>query len=548
VTDAASNSSTASYTWVIDTTAPTVTINQAGWQADPTNASPINFTVVFSEPVSNFATGDVSFTGSTVGGPLVGTVSGGPTTYTVAVTGMTGTGTVVATINAGVATDTAGNISDASSSTDNTVTYDTSGPTVAIGAPAPASTTTGPVDFAVTITGGATFNLLNTNVTLTTTGTAAATTITVTNGGTATPTVTLSGISGDGTIRISIAAGIAQDGTGNPSPAAGPSTALIVDNTGPTVLFNANTVPTDGATVPGGPTQLRVAYNENVKNDGSAGAANNTANYLLVDSGTNPAPDVNTSCPNGPQGADVSIPINTATYTNNGGSGPFVATLGINGGTPLPIGTYHLFVCGTTSIEDPLNNELNNGAADTIIDFTVVQATALIPSTGFAMNTVTNLPAQPAGLAYASTDMWIEIPSLGVKMPVVGVPKTSIGWDVTWLDKQAGWLDGSAYPTWNGNSVVTAHVWDALNQPGPFARLKDLKYGNQVKVHAFGQVYTYEIRETTTVSPTNTSAMLKHQEKAWLTLVTCEGFQELTKDYSSRRMVRAVLVSVTAEK
>ena len=31
-----------------------------GGQADPTNGSPINFTVVFSEPVTGFATGDVT--------------------------------------------------------------------------------------------------------------------------------------------------------------------------------------------------------------------------------------------------------------------------------------------------------------------------------------------------------------------------------------------------------------------------------------------------------------------------------------------------------
>ena len=39
-----------------DITSPTVTINQAAGQADPTSASPINFTVVFSEAVSDFAT------------------------------------------------------------------------------------------------------------------------------------------------------------------------------------------------------------------------------------------------------------------------------------------------------------------------------------------------------------------------------------------------------------------------------------------------------------------------------------------------------------
>ncbi|MFT3893179.1 MAG: sortase [Anaerolineales bacterium] len=529
-----------------DTTAPGVTIDQAGTQVDPTNTSPINFTVTFTEAVSGFTAGDVSFTSSAAPGTLVGTVTNtGPATYNVAVTGMTGNGTVVASIAAGVATDTSGNGNTASSSIDNTVTYDNTRPIVAIGTPVPTTTVTGPADFAVTVTGATTINLTNADVTLNTTGTATAATITVTNGGTANPTVTLSGITGNGTITITIAAGVASDGSGNTSLAVTSTTPLLVDNAGPVVLFNANTVPGDNATVAGGPTQLKVAFSENVRNDSSAGAANNIANYLLVTSGPNTLLDT-ISCLGGVQADDVQYTINTASYSSAGGK--FVATLAVNGGTPLPVGTYHLFVCGTTSIEDLTNNELNNGAADTVIDFTVVQATAVVPKTGFAVNTVTSLPIQPEGLAYTSTDMWLEIPSLNVKMPIVGVPKTSAGWDVTWLDKDAGWLDGTAYPTWKGNSVITAHVWDALNQPGPFTRLKDLKYGDQVKVHAFGQVFIYEIRETTTISPTNATAMLKHQDKSWLTLVTCEGFQENTKDYSSRRMVRAVLVSVAAEK
>ena len=47
-----------------DNVAPTVTINQAAGQADPTNTSPINFTVVFSETVTDFATGDVTLSGT----------------------------------------------------------------------------------------------------------------------------------------------------------------------------------------------------------------------------------------------------------------------------------------------------------------------------------------------------------------------------------------------------------------------------------------------------------------------------------------------------
>ena len=108
--------------YTIDRTGPTVTINQAIGQADPTSTSPINFTVVFNEAISNFATGDVTISGG-AGGVKTATVSGGPTTYTVAVTGMTTSGTVIASIGAGVATDALGNTSSASTSTDNTVTW-----------------------------------------------------------------------------------------------------------------------------------------------------------------------------------------------------------------------------------------------------------------------------------------------------------------------------------------------------------------------------------------------------------------------------------------
>ena len=82
---------------------PTVTINQAAGQPDPTNTSPINFTVVFSESVTDFAAGAVTLSGTA--GATTGTVTGSGTNYNVAVSGMTGNGTVIATIAAGVVHD-----------------------------------------------------------------------------------------------------------------------------------------------------------------------------------------------------------------------------------------------------------------------------------------------------------------------------------------------------------------------------------------------------------------------------------------------------------
>ena len=110
-------------TYDIDKTAPTVTIDEAAGQADPTNASPIVFQVSFSEPVENFGETDIDLSSSTAPGTLVAQVFGSYALYTVEVTGMTGNGTVVLNIAANAANDPAGNQSSAPTIIDNTVTY-----------------------------------------------------------------------------------------------------------------------------------------------------------------------------------------------------------------------------------------------------------------------------------------------------------------------------------------------------------------------------------------------------------------------------------------
>jgi CSLREA domain-containing protein len=106
-----------------DTTPPSVEINQAEEQSDPTATEPIQFTVVFSEPVVGFETGDVTL-GGTAGATTAEVFdSGDQMTFFVVVSGMTMNGTVVASIAPRVATDAAGNPNTASISRDNTITY-----------------------------------------------------------------------------------------------------------------------------------------------------------------------------------------------------------------------------------------------------------------------------------------------------------------------------------------------------------------------------------------------------------------------------------------
>ena len=105
----------------VDVTPPSVTIEQAGGQADPTSSAPIAFTVTFSEPVVGFVPTDVTV-GGTAGANAVGIVGAGPV-YTVTVDGMTQGGTVIVTIAAGAVTDAAGNPNAGSTSVDNVVSY-----------------------------------------------------------------------------------------------------------------------------------------------------------------------------------------------------------------------------------------------------------------------------------------------------------------------------------------------------------------------------------------------------------------------------------------
>src|SRR5207249_9992120 len=92
------------------------------------------------------------------------------------------------------------------------------------------------------------------NVTLNTTGSVAATK--AISGAGNTRTVTLSSITGNGTIGISIASGTATDTAGNTAPAAGPSATFTVDTPAPTVTIGAPSLSTTNA----GPVAYAVTY------------------------------------------------------------------------------------------------------------------------------------------------------------------------------------------------------------------------------------------------------------------------------------------------
>ena len=170
----------------------------------------------------------------------------------------------------------------------------------------------------------------------------------------------------------------------------------------------------------------------------------------------------------------------------------------------------------------------------------------LIAVTGYEADIVTplDIAAKPQ---YASTGLTLSIPSIRVNSSIAGVDLKDGNWDVSWLQDQAGWLEGTAYPTWSGNSVLTAHVVNADGKPGLFSHLKYVKVGDFVFVYNSGFRYTYRIVSNDYVQPDDIS-VLEHKEKPNLTLITCDGFDMKTGTYLRRVVVRAVLVDVSETK
>jgi uncharacterized repeat protein (TIGR03803 family) len=216
--------------------------------ASPTNLTSVQWTVAFAAAVTgvdatNFQLAVSGLTGS----PAITAVSGSGTNWTV--TASTGSGAGTLQLNLTNAAGISPSVTNTLPYTGQAYVIDLVPPTIAISSPSASITASDAVSYTVTYA-DANFNastLAAGNITLNTSGTVDASSIVVTGAGT-TWTVTLSGITGDGTLGISIAAGTASDTAGNLAPAAGPSATFTVDNTPPTVTIGE---PTPAATTNG---------------------------------------------------------------------------------------------------------------------------------------------------------------------------------------------------------------------------------------------------------------------------------------------------------
>jgi len=306
-------SSSTCYTWTIDLTAPRVnSINTAA--ANPTSATSVTWTVVFSESVTGVAKTNFGVVSTGLGGsPTVTGISGSGTTYTLTASTGSGSGTLQLKLNAaGSIKDTAGNALGGTIPFPGQVyTIDRTAPTVvsinrAAASPTNASQVSWTVTFSEPVTGPAKANF---GLVVTGLGGPPAITGNVTGSGT-TWTVTATTGSGSGTMQLKLTSGsgikdTAGNALGGTIPFLGQT--YTIDRTAPTVT-SINRADANPAST--SPVHWTVVFSESV-------TGVDASDFALVNSGLS-GPAIT-----GVSGAGTTYTVTASTGTGSG-------TLGLN--------------------------------------------------------------------------------------------------------------------------------------------------------------------------------------------------------------------------
>jgi trimeric autotransporter adhesin len=269
--DTAGNALTgASWSYSKNSTAVPVTLSSAQVaNGGVTNSPSVAFTATFNEGVSGFTTSDVTV----IGGSINSFVQVNPSTYTF---NIAPTSTLVSVrVPAGVANAVAAPNNPNAASATYQFTFDAAPPTVVAITPSKIGPTNDDnTSFTVTFSEPVSDFDDVSDVIVNHSGTAHAG-LTITPTSSTQYTVTVNGITGDGTISISIAAGAVKDTANNTNAAAGPSPTVTIDNAAPVA-----SAPTDAGTTTTNPL---VTFNWSAPTDNLSGVAN-----VVLQVGTTP--------------------------------------------------------------------------------------------------------------------------------------------------------------------------------------------------------------------------------------------------------------------
>ena len=124
----------------------------------------------------------------------------------------------------------------------------------------------------------------------------------------------------------------------------------------------------------------------------------------------------------------------------------------------------------------------------------------------------------------------IEISTIDLKLPLL----EGAGMDN--LEYAVGHMSETAQVGEIGNSALAGHRGYSYGRL--FNRLDEVKEGQEVKVSTQDETFTYRVKETFLVLPTDLSVLEQPTDKSMVTLITCHPI----KDPTHRLIVQAELV------
>jgi sortase (surface protein transpeptidase) len=174
---------------------------------------------------------------------------------------------------------------------------------------------------------------------------------------------------------------------------------------------------------------------------------------------------------------------------------------------------------------------------------------------GPALTTDENTTTSSAALGESApgkqyAPMRIQIPAIATSAPVDPLGLNADGTLQVPTDfARAGWYTGRPPPGATGPAVIVAHV-DSKSGPAAFARLRDLKPGDQVTVTRADRsdvVFVIDRLETAPKNAFPTSAVYDPTPGATLRLITCGGsFDHATGHYLDNEIAFAHYQSMTS--
>lgn len=109
----------------------------------------------------------------------------------------------------------------------------------------------------------------------------------------------------------------------------------------------------------------------------------------------------------------------------------------------------------------------------------------------------------------------IKIPSIDVDLPIYHGTSDAV------LERGVGHIEGTALPVGgeNTHAVLTGHR--GLASAELFTHLDRVRIGDTFTIEVFGEVLTYQVRETYVVQPDETETLYAQRGRDLVTLVTC---------------------------